>query len=100
MALAAETGDISGIVPFTEVRVRYAYNQSTGVDGAEAASGVSLVVDGSTVTILGAEPDAVAAIFDPAGMTVYRGLERTVTIGTPGVYLLTVGNDTFKFVIK
>lgn len=100
MALAAETGDISGIVPFTEVRVRYAYNQSTGVDAAEAASGVSLVVDGNTVTILGAEPDAVAAIFDPAGMTVYSGLERTVTIGTPGVYLLTVGNDTFKFVIK
>lgn len=100
MALAAETADISGTVPFTEVRVRYAYNQSTGVDAAEATSGVSLVVDGSTVTILGAEPDAVAAIFDPAGMTVYRGLERTVTIGTPGVYLLTVGNDTFKFVIK
>lgn len=100
MALAAETGDISGIVPFTEVRVRYAYNQSTGVDAAEAASAVSLVVDGNTVTILGAEPDAVAAIFDPAGMTVYSGLERTVTIGTPGVYLLTVGNDTFKFVIK
>lgn len=100
MALAAETGDITAAVPFTEVRVRYAYNQSTGVDAAEAASGVSLVVDGNTVTILGAEPDAVAAIFDPAGMTVYSGLERTVTIGTPGVYLLTVGNDTFKFVIK
>ena len=88
-------------MPYAELFVRFEDTQTTDIDDISAAEGrIFIVVNGDEVTICGADDDSIATVFDTAGMTIYRGLDRTITIGTPGLYMLNIADETFKFIIK
>lgn len=101
MSYAAANGEVNSAMPYAELFVRFEDTQTTDIDDISAAEGrIFIVVNGNEVTICGADDESLATVFDTAGMTVYRGLDRTITIGTPGLYMLNIADETFKFIIK
>lgn len=101
MSYAAANGEVNSAMPYAELFVRFEDTQTTDIDDISDAEGrIFIVVNGNEVTICGADDGSLATVFDTAGMTVYRGLDRTITIGTPGLYMLNIADETFKFIIK
>lgn len=58
---------------------------------------IKVSVVGNTITIVGADEFAEVEIYNTAGMIVYTGTEKTITLDGTGVYILTVDGYTFKF---
>lgn len=100
-ALVSASGDVTTAMPVTELRVRYDYTLPTGIDNIDSENGkVFIIVNGNEVKICGADSETPATICDTTGVIIYTGLERTVTIGTPGIYVLSIGTESFQFIIK
>lgn len=74
-------------------------NEVTGIGDVEAGGQIKVTLAFNEVTISGAEADDVATLADVKGRVIYQGYDRTLTVGAPGVYILRVGQKTFKFAI-
>lgn len=61
---------------------------------------ISLNVSGSTLYISGANENSCAFIYDIIGNVVYHGTQRKICDLTPGVYIVTIENHSFKIAIK
>jgi hypothetical protein len=59
----------------------------------------SVNVAGRNVLISNVADDALVSIYNMYGTTLYQGYERSIALA-PGIYILTVNNKAYKFVIK
>ena len=67
-----------------------------GVESA-LANDIKVCVNGNTVTILGADEFDDVEIYNTSGINVYNGIEKSITLDSNGIYILTVEGQTFKF---
>lgn len=75
-------------------------NTILGTDDLVADGGISVLVSGHTISVLGADTDAEVEVYGISGMAVYRGTDKTVTVPTSGVYVVRVAGKAFKTVVK
>ena len=69
-------------------------------DGIFSDSNVRLYVNKMTLTVVGKAPDATVNIFDIRGQTVFSGsTDSTFTFDSPGVYVVSIEDRTFKIII-
>ena len=61
------------------------------------ANDIKVCVNGNTVTILGADEFDDVEIYNTSGINVYNGIEKSITLESNGIYILTVEGQTFKF---
>ena len=61
------------------------------------ANDIKVCVNGNTVTILGADEFDDVEIYNTSGINVYNGIEKSITLDSNGIYILTVEGETFKF---
>ena len=61
------------------------------------ANDIKVRVNGNTVTILGADEFDDVEIYNTSGINVYNGIEKSITLDSNGIYILTVEGQTFKF---
>ena len=61
------------------------------------ANDIKVCVNGNTVTILGADEFDDVEIYNTSGINVYNGIEKSITLDSNGIYILTVEGQTFKF---
>ena len=61
------------------------------------ANDIKVCVNGNTVTILGADEFDDVEIYNTSGINVYNGIEKSITLDSNGIYILTVEGRTFKF---
>ena len=61
------------------------------------ANDIKVCVNGNTVTILGADEFDDVDIYNTSGINVYNGIEKSITLDSNGIYILTVEGETFKF---
>lgn len=67
---------------------------------AVAASAVKLIANGRTVTVE-APATMPVRIYEPTGRTAAAGITgRAITLGTAGVYIVNVGGQNFKVLVK
>lgn len=71
-----------------------------GTEDIAAGGGISVLVSGHTISVLGADTDAEVEVYDISGMAVYRGTDKTVTVPASGVYVVRVAGKAFKTVVK
>lgn len=71
-----------------------------GTDDLVADGGISVLVSGHTISVLGADTDAEVEVYGISGMAVYRGTGKTFTVPASGVYVVRVAGKTFKAVVK
>lgn len=71
-----------------------------GTDDLVADGGISVLVSGHTISVLGADTDAEVEVYGISGMAVYRGTDKTVTVPASGVYVVRVAGKAFKTVVK
>lgn len=60
---------------------------------------VKLSVENSTLKINGIGSNELVIIYDSHGRIVYRGTEHSISSLTPGIYILSINNNTTKFII-
>ena len=58
---------------------------------------IKVCVRGNVVTITGADEFSDIEIYNTAGTTIYTGIDKSITIDSTGIYILTVEGRTFKF---
>lgn len=58
---------------------------------------IKVYVKGDIVTIIGADEYSDVEIYDMAGMTIYKGNEKVITLDNNGIYILTIEGQVFKF---
>ena len=58
---------------------------------------IKVCVRGNVVTITGADEFSDVEIYNTAGTTIYTGIDKSITIDSNGIYILTVEGRTFKF---
>lgn len=75
-------------------------NTILGTDDLVADGGISVLVSGHTISVLGADTDAEIEVYGISGIAVYRGTDKTVTVPTSGVYVVRVAGKAFKAVVK
>ena len=61
------------------------------------ANDIKVCVNGNTVTILGADEFDDVEIYNTSGINVYNGIEKSITLDSNGIYILTVEGEIFKF---
>ena len=71
-----------------------------GTDDLVADGGISVLVSGHTISVLGADTDAEVEVYGISGMAVYRGTDKIVTVPASGVYVVRVAGKAFKTVVK
>ena len=70
-----------------------------GVANALIDNDIKVCVKGNIVTIFGADEFSDVEIYNTAGATIYNGIDKSITLDTNGIYILTVEGCTFKFSI-
>ena len=73
--------------------------QTTGVQTVEVSSTIKVTVDRHTLTIQGAQDDAVVTVTDMNGRTVMSTTDKTNTLHENGVYIVTVEDVAFKAMV-
>lgn len=73
-------------------------NPTVGVENVEAAN-IRLLVNGRTLTVVGAEPTDIVSVYNIAGASIYQGVDKTFTLDNGGVYLVRVAGKTYKLAI-
>lgn len=71
----------------------------TGVESVLGTSPVKLFVNDLTLTITGAEASETVYVTGLAGKQLYSGTDKTIDFSEHGIYLVRVGDWTFKIVI-
>lgn len=71
-----------------------------GVEDAATDNGIILLVSGRTISVCGADNDACIEVYDMSGMVIYRGLDKSVAVSTDGVYIVRIGEQVFKVVVR
>ena len=68
-----------------------------GVDDVTAdEDGICVNVRDGQVEVSGADTSEEVRVYDMAGMEIYRGTDRTITLPNKGVYIVKVAGRTFK----
>ena len=68
-----------------------------GVDDVTADAGdINVNVRDGQVEVSGSDASEEIRVYDMAGMEIYRGTDRTITLPTKGVYIVKVAGRTFK----
>lgn len=71
-----------------------------GVEDAAMYTGINILVSGRTISVCGADDDACIEVYDMSGMMTYRGLDKSVVVPTDGIYIIRVGEMTFKVAVR
>ena len=71
-----------------------------GTDDLVADGGISVLVSGHTISVLGADTDAEVEVYGISGMAVYRGTDKTVIVPASGIYVVRVAGKALKTVVK
>ena len=59
----------------------------------------AVAVDGNQIIVQTAEADAQIEIYNLSGTIIYRGTDRVIAISERGVYIVRIGEETFKVAI-
>lgn len=73
-------------------------NGTSGVESPVEAQKIKVVPGQNEVSVYGAADGSVITVYSPAGETVYEGTETRIPLGS-GVYILKVGNRSYKFAV-
>ena len=73
-----------------DTHINISLERNDGTYAAVSTTGIKVLVDGHTVTILGAQPGALVTIVNAAGHTVEKGRKTTILLNEAGVYMLTI----------
>lgn len=68
-----------------------------GVANALIDNDIKVCVKGNIVTITGADEFSEVEIYNTAGATIYNGIDKSITLETNGIYILSIEGRTFKF---
>lgn len=71
-----------------------------GVEDAAMYTGINILVSGRTISVCGADDDACIEVYDMSGMMIYRGLDKSVVVPTDGIYIVCIGEMTFKVAVR
>lgn len=71
-----------------------------GVEDAAMYTGINILVSGRTISVCGADDDACIDVYDMSGMMIYRGLDKSVVVPTDGIYIVCIGEMTFKVAVR
>lgn len=75
-------------------------NTGASVQTSVVTDNIRVSVHEQTIMIEGAEDNAIAAVYDPSGLCLYRGLDRSIALDKAGVYIVTVSNRSFKVMLR
>ena len=76
------------------------YEEHTvGAESVGADTDIRILVNGRTLTIVGAEDSDAVSVYNVQGKVVYQGLSKTVTLNEGGVYVVRVGTRAYKLAI-
>lgn len=77
---------------------------TTGVQEFEVGNDMKVRVDGTNIMVEGAEANDVLTVSNLNGQTLVRTTEKSVSVSTPGMYLVTISSKkattTFKVIAK
>lgn len=73
---------------------------TTGVGSLELPSGVRITVDHYTVNVEGADDDTEVSVVDMKGRTVIQTTQKTFQLNERGLYLIKVGKETLKALVR
>lgn len=74
---------------------------TTGVESVVGEeSPVVVLVSGHNIVVEGADDGDVVTVTNIAGQTVYSGVSKSVNVAESGIYIVTVGNNSQKVVVK
>lgn len=72
-------------------------SMSDGISSNEAGSDIKVYTSSNNITITGADRDAKVSVFDTNGRQVKTATgNATISIDNGGIYIVKVGNETFK----
>lgn len=71
-------------------------NTENSIEGI-TADDYCIKVEGNTITM---PADGIKEIYNVSGMTVYRGNDSSITLNSPGIYVVCFGGRSFKVVIR
>ena len=83
----------------TSISIVFRSNESS-IGQIATDNPVGVTVRNHTVVITGASDDAVAEIYDVAGLCYYRGRDREISIEKDGVYVVTICGQSFKVILR
>lgn len=75
-------------------------HQTTGVKSVQVSDNVKLLMNGRKLTLEGASDNDVVTVANVNGHIVHNSTEKTFTLPERGVYVIKVGDTTFKVVVK
>ncbi|MDE6814329.1 MAG: hypothetical protein K2J28_11030, partial [Duncaniella sp.] len=71
-------------------------NTENSIEGI-IADDYGIKVEGNTITM---PTDCINEIYTTSGVTVYRGKDSSITLNTPGIYIVRCGERSFKIAIR
>ena len=83
----------------TSISIVFRSNEDS-MDSVAAGNPVGVAVRDHTVVITGASDDSVAEVYDVAGLCYYRGRDRVISIEKDGVYVVAIGGQSFKVILR
>lgn len=91
--------------PITENRVLEVYptmnmDALSGVENVEVGDGITVTVEGNTITVNGAQPDDIVDLYDVNGQKIYSSATKSFQIYRSGVFIATVGDAAFKIAVN
>ena len=84
------------IIANSQLSIVFVKNDGS-VANALVDNDIKVCVRGNVVTITGADEFSDVKIYNTAGTTIYTGIDKSITIDSNGIYILTVEGRTFKF---
>ena len=87
--------------PLTDdTTVSVVFRRPTSDVNALGADDITVIVRERTVVIAGAPDEAVAEVYDAAGLRYYSGLKRAISLDKAGVYIVTISGQSFKVMLR
>ena len=83
----------------TSISIVFRSNEDS-MDSVAAGNPVGVAVRDHTVVITGVSDDSVAEVYDVAGLCYYRGRDRVISIEKDGVYVVAIGGQSFKVILR
>ncbi len=98
-ALDEDGGFVVG--PLTEdTLVTVVFSDSVNEVSMIGEDKITVTAQNRTVTISGASDEAIAEVFDTAGIRYYRGTDRVINLDKPSVYIVTISGRSYKVMLR
>lgn len=80
--------------------VTLAYNDPSGTDGIDSGCEIKVFGGRGEIIIDGAAENAKADVYDTGGIKVYSGMERRIRVDGMKIYMVRLGDRTYKVAVR